>query len=398
MATAGLKRQRLTLEVTFASENDKKMFQDKLAAAKRLLLPPHRRDACSFLNAMLDRILVPTGTYDASTPPVLPPAGSSFLDTSGVFTGDQDPDDQKLFVVEKKCFNDLCQGLTQHCSCMCFPSWQVTTFIQVRLIHAFTCAGMLPQQFVSFCNFAGIGQIKKHYMHTMYNRLKYRDVVKGIVETSMQDAIENVKALPDYVDKGEGDHSGCPSESLCCLPGYRPQKQLLSNSAAISALKSGLKRTSIYRYAEHYSRCRDTYWIESFNHQLLTYLCKGVHFGEETFAMRMNLAVLDWNENVRRAVTSERHYLNARRPDRHAPSRVLVEKTFTFVQNIWETYVHMNQQSTLAVCGKADFEIDEDPMLQPGMECEDGEILNEDDDEWDVGEVCEEAYEDMENL
>lgn len=51
-----------------------------------------------------------------------------------------------------------------------------------------------------------------------------------------------------------------------------------------------------------------------------------------------------------------------------------------------------------AVCGKADFEIDEDPMLQPGMECEDGEILNEDDDEWDVGEVCEEAYEDMENL
>lgn len=37
-------------------------------------------------------------------------------------------------------------------------------------------------------------------------------------------------------------------------------------------------------------------------------------------------------------------------------------------------------------------------MLQPGMECEDGEILNEDDDEWDVGEVCEEAYEDMENL
>ena len=35
------------------------------------------------------------------------------------------------------------------------------------------------------------------------NRLKYRDVVKGIVETSMQDAIENVKALPDYVDKGE---------------------------------------------------------------------------------------------------------------------------------------------------------------------------------------------------
>ena len=33
-----------------------------------------------------------------------------------------------------------------------------------RLFHAFTCAGMLPQQFESFCSFAGIGAVKKHYM------------------------------------------------------------------------------------------------------------------------------------------------------------------------------------------------------------------------------------------
>ena len=86
--------------------------------------------------------------------------------------------------------------------------------------------------------------------------------------------------------------------------------------------------------------------------------------------MRMNLAVLDWvslycavhrppplplistvlqNENVRRAVTSHRLYLNVQRPNHHSPSRVLVEKTFMFVQEIWETYIHTNQQSTLCV-------------------------------------------------
>ncbi|KAL5479233.1 hypothetical protein EMCRGX_G022729 [Ephydatia muelleri] len=89
------------------------------------------------------------------------------------------------------------------------------------------------------------------------------------------------------------------------------QRKLLSDPAAIRALEGALTRTSIYRYAAHYCRSRDTYWIESFNHQLLTYLSKRVHFGDDTFVIRMNLAVLDWNENVQRAATSHRVYLNA---------------------------------------------------------------------------------------
>ena len=102
--------------------------------------------------------------------------------------------------------------------------------------------------------------------------------------------------------------------------------------------------------------------------------------------MRMNLAVLDWNENVRRAVTSHRLYLNVQRPNHHAPSRVLVEKTFMFVQEIWETYIHMNQQSTLSDICEEDIAYHEDLTVQPGMECEDGLFLDEedDDDEWNV--------------
>ena len=34
-----------------------------------------------------------------------------------------------------------------------------------RLIHAFTCAGMLPSQFINFCKFAEIGVVSNKYIH-----------------------------------------------------------------------------------------------------------------------------------------------------------------------------------------------------------------------------------------
>ena len=41
-------------------------------------------------------------------------------------------------------------------------------------------------------------------------------------------------------------------------------------------------------------QCRDTFWVESFNYALLTYLPKHIHFGSTMFEMRMNLALCDW--------------------------------------------------------------------------------------------------------
>ena len=34
--------------------------------------------------------------------------------------------------------------------------------------------------------------------------------------------------------------------------------------------------------------------MESFNHALLTYLPKRIHFGDMTYDMRMHFAVMDW--------------------------------------------------------------------------------------------------------
>ena len=44
------------------------------------------------------------------------------------------------------------------------------------------------------------------------------------------------------------------------------------------------------------------------------------------------------NENVGRAATSERMVQDIRRKDRRTPMKVLVAKTFHFVDQIWQSY------------------------------------------------------------
>eukprot|EP00731_Ephydatia_muelleri_P029616 Em0021g139a len=155
----------------------------------------------------------------------------------------------------------------------------------------------------------------------------------------------------------QGCHQSCHSESPCQQPGYRPKRKILTMPAAIQAYESALKKTLIYRCAGSFCHCRDTYWVESFNHQLLTYLPKRIHFQDKTFEMRMNLAVMDWNENTQRMATSRREYADVRRPDHHTISNVLVAKTYRFDDD-----------------DNADFiSVDDSPMV-------DGDTVESDDD------------------
>ncbi|KAL5491021.1 hypothetical protein EMCRGX_G016235 [Ephydatia muelleri] len=54
-----------------------------------------------------------------------------------------------------------------------------------------------------------------------------------------------------------------------------PKEEDPDMTEAIKAYEDARKRTLIYRFAESFCRCRDTFWMESFNHQLLTYLPRG---------------------------------------------------------------------------------------------------------------------------
>lgn len=52
------------------------------------------------------------------------------------------------------------------------------------------------------------------------------------------------------------------------------------------------------------------------------------------------------NENVQRGHTSERVYVDIRRPNRRTPLKVLVDKTLGFVEDVWSTYMKRNMQVT----------------------------------------------------
>ena len=98
---------------------------------------------------------------------------------------------------------------------------------------------------------------------------------------------------------------------------------------------------------------------------MLTYVPKRIYFSTRTFQMRMNLALLDWvglphtnkvynthflqNENVNRAHTSQRRVADLRRPIRHTQMKVLVRKTFGFVDMLWDTYIHNNRSNLQSV-------------------------------------------------
>ena len=60
----------------------------------------------------------------------------------------------------------------------------------------------------------------------------------------------------------------------------------------------------MYKKPELFKFCEDTHWIETFNNALLQYHDKRIVFGRMQYELRINLAILDWNENIDRPTTS----------------------------------------------------------------------------------------------
>ncbi|KAL5472992.1 hypothetical protein EMCRGX_G027432 [Ephydatia muelleri] len=484
----------------------------------------------SVLSTLLDRVLTQPENVQASNSRTSYSRNEMMLDSAGIYTGDEDASDQDLFVVERKTFKSLCSGLVQQCGCLSNPSWTIASFIKrghvarvqfvcphckqsrvwassrvlaghylanQKLVHAFTCAGMLPRQYMNFALFAGMGVVKQKYISSVYLNQLYQQVVADVAEESMKAAVELVKESPHHATSGEqdrvaqtrevactkivlpqviarglnitevahdyqatiklyvrqlgmvnsydtwhgtknvakqlrricagtvrtrvhqgalvlvhdgnpvrlramimniskhfqGDHQSCSSESPCQQPGYVPKRKPLTMPAAISAYEAALRKTLIYKNADschlvcnmNNISCEYTYLCSSSvgiptNHQLLTYLPKRIHFHTKTFEMRMNLAVMDWNENCQRMATSHHEYTDVRRPDHHSTYNVLVKKTYRFVNNIWSMYVLRNITSQQIL---QDDEDDDEMVLPYDAAMYDGDYVDsarEDDD------------------
>ena len=52
-----------------------------------------------------------------------------------MFTGDSDPTDQEMFIVEQKAFKHLCDSLVRPCSChFSAAPWKLDKFVQVFMV------------------------------------------------------------------------------------------------------------------------------------------------------------------------------------------------------------------------------------------------------------------------
>eukprot|EP00731_Ephydatia_muelleri_P024582 Em0016g853a len=72
-----------------------------------------------------------------------------------------------------------------------------------KLVHAFTCAEMLPRQYMNFALFAGMGVVKQKYISSVYLNKLYQQVVADVAEESMKAAVERVKESPHHATSGE---------------------------------------------------------------------------------------------------------------------------------------------------------------------------------------------------
>lgn len=94
------------------------------------------------------------------------------------------------------------------------------SFAYYRFVHAFTCAGILPTQYIHFSKFAGVGKVGYGYIKqgiaiitfcnniiysslSVYNRREYVEIVGRLTEHSMQSAVEEVQSRPEYATDGE---------------------------------------------------------------------------------------------------------------------------------------------------------------------------------------------------
>jgi hypothetical protein len=114
------------------------------------------------------------------------------------------------------------------------------------------------------------------------------------------------KNILNFIDHYQGDHEDCIQTSRCKTDSnYECSKFIIKSEKAISILTNFLKSLPAYKEAEKYRFCMDTHYVESFNNALLQYVDKRICFGIDSYKMRINFAVLDWNENINRPKTSD---------------------------------------------------------------------------------------------
>ena len=134
-------------------------------------------------------------------------------------------------------------------------------------------------------------------------------------------------------------------------------------------LKTFLHGLTVYKYPQDFIYNRDTYFIESLNNATLQYLDKRIHFSsDDSYKMRYNLCILDWNEHVERPFTSiSKRRMSVEHSRRQKGSKVYKKKTFRFVQDLWNDLLTLFKAGKTVSCAK---DIPEDTPEDTDASCE----------------------------
>ena len=92
-----------------------------------------------------------------------------------------------------------------------------------------------------------------------------------------------------------GWHQKCPNKEHC--ESRSKQHKLIESLTAANVLAEYLKNNFTLAEARYYIRNRQTSFIESFNRMLLRFAPKHLTFND-SYAWRITLAMLEWNENI----------------------------------------------------------------------------------------------------
>ncbi|XP_066295859.1 uncharacterized protein [Branchiostoma lanceolatum] len=148
-------------------------------------------------------------------------------------------------------------------------------------------------------------------------------------------------AIDNIINHYQADHSKCHHTARCQVEGadYVPYRQPITNPDAEKKLRDFLHKTVVYKKAENYIHAKDTHYVESFNNAMLVYHDKRICFGRTNYLLRVNLAILDWNDHVDREYTSVWFVENAANPRKQQPKKQLVRKAYKFRKDVWRLFM-----------------------------------------------------------
>lgn len=133
----------------------------------------------------------------------------------------------------------------------------------------------------------------------------------------------------------QNNHNDCTIDSPCRQQYYVPEFTVIRDPVAVRLLTDFLHSLTLYKNANDYALCKDTFYVESFNNTCLVYLNKKIHYKNQTYTMRRNLVVLSWNEHVDRPYTSRWNRQQVHHNRRELGKKAYKKKTFNFVTDIW---------------------------------------------------------------